>query len=165
MLEHAIGLIADHFRGNEVHGPKYWLKIPGGGPFVPSHDDVHELELDLRQMASDERTTVAALIASPVTVRPKDVDLERPPYRPFEPVPEDEGVEPVNILREVYRKTHQRRAGEHGKDGSRETPQAQKPGPPREATKKTSSPARPDDQEPGDQAPTAAPAWIPKAGV
>jgi hypothetical protein len=135
ILEHVIGIVADRFRGNEVRGPKYWLKVPGGGPFVPFHDDVHELELDLRQMASDERTKVAALIASPVTMSPKDVDIERPPYRPFEPVPEDEGVEPVDILREVYGKTRQPRPDGRDVKSSQETPRAQKADPQREATK------------------------------
>jgi hypothetical protein len=109
MLEHTATMVMNHFAGNEAQGPKYWLKVPGGGPFIAFHDDVHELEMDLLEMASMERTRVAELMTSPVAVSAGAVDLERPPYRPFQPVPEGEGVVPTNIPREVYGKMHQRR--------------------------------------------------------
>jgi hypothetical protein len=85
----------DLFRGNDFRPPRLLLKLPGGGPFPVEVEDVMEVEGELAQMASMERSRIAGLMASTVHADPEEVDLHREvPGKANVPVPEGECMVP-----------------------------------------------------------------------
>ena len=63
--------------------PTLLLLMPGGGPFAADQGVIIDLGADILQMASDERATLARLMAAAVDAKAEDVVAAGPPHGPY----------------------------------------------------------------------------------
>lgn len=92
VYEHVASLVGPLFRGTENMPPKLLMRVPGGGAYAATVDDVIEIEVELLRRAADERLKIGRLLGAGVLARPEDVDRKAAVHRPVSPTPSGERV-------------------------------------------------------------------------